>query len=488
MLLASVKGPVIKKKKFKIFKYNLKNCFVFSTDLKMAFCSKQLLFICLIVFVFVVNEYYTLPIPARGRPKKPSSSSSGTKRGGSSDNAPPAKRFCSTKKSGKRDPFQLETCSGVENIALLNTLAAVNFEKEDVYGYHKEQPELMFRKGTVCPIHSLSNDEAIHDSKSRRSNKFFFSLESKRYALHRKIHAPLAQYDERNDNKNSKYHLYPNIHSCVSYFVFSVTDEVEKVIEKLNQVEWDQTFDEITKDDYQLLKSNLVYIGSGQPKRPFDHAIMTSYILGGQLFTGQQPIHWYLAKGVRQGLFSKILVVPFFGSNNYPACVYSEQATIWALRNQTMNVPRLFETAKFRHKLCVERSAPGKYLKNCLSKQALQFVGDFNVEAGIRQISKFGAVLDLKNNNKQFDWSDQIRFEKEPYINSAFRLTKSTTQFFKFGPLESDQMAPHMYTSKRVTENNDYFIFPFEKFKFSLTNNDWIERIRLANEITNNWV
>ncbi len=157
---------------------------------------------------------------------------------------------------------------------------------------------------------------------------------------------------------------------------------------------------------------------------------MTSYILKGQLLLaiGQQLLYWFLAKGVRQNLFSKILVVPFFGSNNYPACVYSEQATIWALRNQTINVLRLFETAKFRHKLCVERSAPGKYLKNCLSKQALQFVGDFSVEAGIRQISKFGAVLNLKN-DEQFDWSNQIRFEKEPYFNSAFRLTKSTMQF-----------------------------------------------------------
>ena len=109
--------------------------------------------------------------------------------------------------------------------------------------------------------------------------------------MNRKIHAPFAQYDERNDNENSAYHIYPNIWSCVSYFAFSVTDEVEKAIEKLKKVEWNQTFDEITNDDYQLLKSNLVYIGFGQPKRPFDHAIMTSYILKGQLFsTFQQPL------------------------------------------------------------------------------------------------------------------------------------------------------------------------------------------------------
>ncbi|KAH9393495.1 hypothetical protein TYRP_021630, partial [Tyrophagus putrescentiae] len=125
----------------------------------------------------------------------------------------------------------LETCSDVENISLLKTLAAVNFEKENVYGNHKEQLEPMFEK-QVCPIYSLSNDETTYGSKIGKKQQKLFS----------KIHAPFAQYDERNDNENSAYHIYPNIWSCVSYFAFSVTDEVEKAIEKLKKVEWKPNF------------------------------------------------------------------------------------------------------------------------------------------------------------------------------------------------------------------------------------------------------
>ena len=68
-----------------------------------------------------------------------------------------------------------------------------------------------------------------------------------------------------------------------------------------------------------------------------------------------------------------------------------------------MNLLRLFETAKIQTQALRWTKCSWKVLENILLKQALQFVGNFNVEAGIRQISKFGVVLDLKNNDEQFD-------------------------------------------------------------------------------------
>ncbi len=121
----------------------------------------------------------------------------------------------------------------------------------------------------------------------------------------------------------------------------------------------------IFDDEFQV--SNLIYVGSGRFYKPFQHIVMTNYLLSGQnLFNfGMQQLHTYFAKGVLQNNFKKILIVPFFGSNNYPACLYAEQVTIWALRKHLINAQNYFETSKLRHKLCVERNDPEKYLKNC---------------------------------------------------------------------------------------------------------------------------
>ena len=100
-----------------------------------------------------------------------------------------------------------------------------------------------------------------------------------------------------------------------------------------------------SESEYQILKTNLVYVGSGQPSRPFEHVIQTNYILSGQYVVGSQKLHAFLARGVLQNHFSKILIVPFFGSNYYPACLYSKQATAWVLRNHLINEKILLNLA-----------------------------------------------------------------------------------------------------------------------------------------------
>ena len=69
------------------------------------------------------------------------------------------------------------------------------------------------------------------------------------------------------------------------------------------------------------------------------------------------------------------------------------------------------ELGKLRHKLCVEPNDFEKYLKNYFSKETLQFVADYNVEAGIRQIGKFGLVLSLADPNQENVWKNQIRYK-----------------------------------------------------------------------------
>ena len=87
--------------------------------------------------------------------------------------------FCLFKTKSNANNYEcLETCSDVENISLLKTLAAVNFEKENVYGNHKEQLEPMFEK-QVCPIYSLSNDKTTYGSKIGKSSKNFFRWNKK---------------------------------------------------------------------------------------------------------------------------------------------------------------------------------------------------------------------------------------------------------------------------------------------------------------------
>lgn len=402
---------------------------------------------------------------------------------------PAIKRYKpSIAKEKLKNPFTYKSCAKATNIVLLEKLASLDFSKEETYGYHKEEAETMF-SDAKCPTQSFSNDKTILNSPLEASNENFFSYDAKKFRLYRTMIAPYAQYEPSNDMPVRFYKRNANIQSFKSYFIFSVTEAVEVIVNKLKKVKWNENFKGvISTTDYQMLKSNLIYIGSGAPSRPFEHHVETSYLLSGQHLSFAQPVHTYLAKSVRQKLFSKILIVPFFGSNNYPACLYSEQATIWVLKNHTMNTRNYMELKRLSHKLCVERSDPEKYLKNCLSKQAMQFVADFNVETGIRQIGKFGVVLDLTKDDKQNDWSHQIKFKHQPYINSAYRITKKTTLFYKFGSIEYEKFEKFWAGDKQIPLVQDDWVqmLPFKSIDFEFdTNDDWIERIRFANEVEN---
>ena len=189
-----------------------------------------------------------------------------------------------------------------------------------------------------------------------------------RYTAYQTILATFSHYNPTNDVKLRYLRSHSNIRSFISYFLFTVTDQVEKIIAKLKRVPWDSDFHNVlSRSEYQVLKSNLVYVGSGQTKRPFEHVTYTNYLLNGITMENTQKIHYFLAKGVRQNLFQKVLIIPFFSSNNYAGCLYSEQATIWVLGNHTLNNHNL-EFDKIKHNMSVDRSNPEKYLKNAFSK------------------------------------------------------------------------------------------------------------------------
>ena len=123
----------------------------------------------------------------------------------------------------------------------------------------------------------------------------------------------------------------------------------------------------------------------------------------------------------------------------------------------------------------------------------MQFVADYNIESGIRQIGKFGIVLEISKKDEINTWENQIRFDNaQPYLNSAFRITKKTTLFYKFGSnlfqdssLIFDSLT--LKTGQPVTIRQNYWtrIFPFATIDFAFKNEDWIERIRFANEVEN---
>ncbi|KAH9392055.1 hypothetical protein TYRP_022328, partial [Tyrophagus putrescentiae] len=372
----------------------------------------------------------------------------------------------------------------------------VDFSIEPVYGYHKEKAEPMF-DNQKCTVTSFNNDKEIFKSLMEKSNKDFFNSKSKRRILFKKIHAPFAYYDDGNDIKEQYYKRYSNADSYISYFIFSLPSTVEAIVKKLQNNKWSENFHKtLSEEDYQLLKSNLLYVGSGRPQRPFQHIIIANYLLSGQPVPGGKLLHNYLARAVLQNMFHKVLIVPFFGSNNYPACFYSEQVTIWTLKEHLLNDLNYFETFKLKHKLCVERSYPEKYLKNCFSKQAMQFVADYNVEAAIRQIGKFGIVSPIANSDNTNNWKNQISFHYQSYINSVFGLSKEKTLFYKFGLPFFDKSEIKFFVQslnnkdklvKKDWKQNIYVqMLPFQNFDFVFKNDDWIERVRFANEIENN--
>ncbi len=63
----------------------------------------------------------------------------------------------------------------------------------------------------------------------------------------------------------------------------------------------------------------------------------------------------------------------------------------------------------------------------------MQLIADSSFKNGICQIGKFGHVLDISDMDSQNSWAKQISFKTQPYIESAFSITKGTTKFFKFG-------------------------------------------------------
>ena len=390
-----------------------------------------------------------------------------------------------------QNPFGLKSCENANNIILLKNLAKVDFSVELVYGHHKEKAELMFDAQT-CPITSFSNDKEARKSMEKSSNHEFFKEKSKRRVLFKTINAPLAHYDPSNDKYEQRYKKYANLKSYISYFIFTLPSGVEKIVEKLKNTKWNEKF-QISELEYQMLKSNLIYVGSGRPSRPFEHITLTNYILSGQYLSnfGTQKLHAYLARGVLQKIFNKILIVPFFGSNYYPACLYNEQVTAWTLRANLINTLNRVELTKLRHKLCVERSDPEIYLKNMFSKQSMQFVADYNVEAGIRQIGQFGFVLPITNPNNDNNWKNQIKFKSQPYSTSAFSITKDSTLFYKFGmPFYEETNVVFESISNDDTWFQTYYtiMFPIKRVDFIFKEDDWIERIRLANEIENSLV
>lgn len=396
------------------------------------------IFFLFVIFGFFANELYSAPIR--------------TKR--------------ENKKTTKINPFGVTKCENLENFKQLKILSEVDFAKEEVYGYHKEEPEFMFENEiNLCPIASNNNDEAIFKSLTQTSNKAFFSLESKKNQLYNKIHAPFG-FDVDDSIPNHQQSFY-NIRSYKSYFVFSATQEVETIVEKLKNVKWDSTFRSITKSDYQILKSSIIYIGAGQPRRPFQQVRQTGNILRADVTLDNQLVHWLLAKGILQKMFKKILVVPFFGSNAYTACVYSELATIWTFKNQTMN-NKMGEMWRIKHTLCIDKNNPELYVKNCFSKQAMQFVADYNVDAGIRQIGKYGVLLDIatKMSSKR---------KKVQHL-----ITRDTTLFYEF---DNDFFKIDDQDDEPFEQDFLVTILPFKKIDFVFTTKDWVERVRLVNTI-----
>ena len=416
------------------------------------------------------------------------------KRAGNFLDEHPTKRIKTLK--NLQNPFQLKSCENSKNSIYLQKLANIKFSNEKVYGYHKENAETMF-ESQQCKIQSFNNDNDIFKSIETMSNLEFFNLVSSRKTLYKTILNVFAHHDKYNDKPDSHQKRFANIRSYKSYFIFTITQGMETIINKLKQLDFNKNFKNIlSESEYQILKTNLIYVGAGQPSRPFDHVVQTNNILLGKYVNNPQKLHLFLARGVIQNQFSKIMIVSFFGSNHYPAVLYSEQATAWVLRDHIINEKNHMELGKLKHKLCVEPSYPELYLKNCFSTQALQFVADYNVEAGIRQIGKFGKIVSLTNPKQEKVWENEVSFKTQPYIDSTFSVAKNTTLFYRFGLPFYDIKNINLATLNSkipiellpFAEKNYRRMFPFHKIDFVFKEGDWIERVRLANEIENNLV
>ncbi len=76
----------------------------------------------------------------------------------------------------------------------------------------------------------------------------------------------------------------------------------------------------------------------------------------------------------------------------------------------------------------------------------------------------------------------QISFETQPFIDSAFGITKETTLFFKFGLPHFDTQTfsfgktfAEIKTKYSLSQNNYVRMLPFHKIDFVFKEEDWIE-------------
>lgn len=201
--------------------------------------------------------------------------------------------------------------------------------------------------------------------------------------------------DNTNEPSSTKSKLNPpdKTKPTFGYAIFTMTDDVKSIYEDIIKFE----FKNYSNSNHQTLVANTVYFGSGPKNWKVEaakHVTIVDNVLSGQV-NSALPIHWFLAKGFLQGLFENIIAVPFMDCLNYPSCAYSEAALIYTHLNSTMN-DNSGKLSKFIHKLWPDPEDPLCPVKQLLSKEALQFVSEINVESGLRLMSReFGEVLPL---------------------------------------------------------------------------------------------
>lgn len=343
----------------------------------------------------------------------------------------------------------------------------------------------------VCGICSWSNDKGIYiaitsystfsfynaynafrrDEDGQRQNPGPYTMMMARARLQMLMYPPIEMYQSGLDKTRPRKQSLSKINSHGSYkayFVFSMPPEVEKVVKKLRTEVTDPT--KLTQAEYQTLRANLAYIGSGRPGRENDHVIGTNSILSGR-FLRTQPVHWFLAKGYLQGQFKKILVVPFHSCNQYPSCAFAEMTSIWSNPDQTMN-SKIGDYFQFTPKMCVIKKTPRRLLRGLMSREAQQLASDYNLETGIRQIKKLGKIYDLQTTVGTKD-----KKIPKPFYDTAFFFQRKKVKYFRF---ESKVFCKHGEEDCPTLEDGDVVMLPFDKFDFVVKRS--IDKIRVVND------
>ncbi|KAH9409205.1 hypothetical protein TYRP_023701 [Tyrophagus putrescentiae] len=198
----------------------------------------------------------------------------------------------------------------------------------------------------------MDNFLPIYDSVTTITNKQF--REGPKAQLRFAQAAPLEKDDESDrSHPRSTVRNSDNIHAYRAYAIVTATMEVKAIVdEKLSKTTGDHQTLEITAKEAIIIKSNICYFGSGQQKRPSEHLIAVNDILSGRF------------------------------------------APIWTHTSQTMNAA-VGDFARFGYKLCIHKEYPRKYLRNHLSRKALQFVSDYGIETVLRNIGGVGKTSQL---------------------------------------------------------------------------------------------